>query len=77
VSPLSPVKKHYSRNTSVKGAIKQSCEFKIGNRIRYIGTNPNLLEQYAGILAIFEVSGETYTCLKPDSKLTSWIKLED
>jgi hypothetical protein len=45
--------------------------------VRYVGTNPNLLKQYAGILEIFEVSGETYTCLKPDGKLTSWIEFED
>jgi putative DNA primase/helicase len=71
-SPASPAKNHVSENSPEK-----NHQFKVGDRVRYNGNNPNLLKQYAGILEIFEVSGETYACLKPDGKLTSWIEFED
>jgi putative DNA primase/helicase len=72
VSPVSPVKNHVSENSPEK-----NHQFKVGDRVRYTGNNANLLKQYAGIISIFEVSGDTYTCLKPDGKLTSWIELGD
>jgi putative DNA primase/helicase len=76
LSPLSPSKKQNSANVPDKNS-ERGCGFKVGDRVRYVGSNPNLLKQYAGIIFIFEVSGETYTCLKPDGKLTSWIEFED
>jgi putative DNA primase/helicase len=71
-SPASPAKNHVSENSPEK-----NHQFKVGDRVRYTGNNANLLKQYAGIISIFEVSGDTYTCLKPDGKLTSWIELND
>jgi hypothetical protein len=49
--------------------------FKIADRVRYTGTDPNLKRQYAGELTIWEISkcDDGYACLKPDGRVTSWI----
>ncbi len=72
VSPVSPVKNHVSEKTS-----KKNHPFKVGDKVQYIGNSLNLLQQYTGVLSIFEISGDTYTCLKSDGKLTSWIELDE
>jgi hypothetical protein len=53
--------------------------FKIGDLVRYSGKSANLRQQYAGNLTIreFSKSGDSYTCLKPNGNLTSWIEFED
>lgn len=50
---------------------------KVGDRVEYIGGNKALQVQYAGVLEIFEIKGDSYTCKKPSNSLTSWIELED
>jgi predicted P-loop ATPase len=50
---------------------------KVGDRVKYIGTNPALQKQYAGVLKVHEVSNDGYACLKPDGGLTSWIEAAD
>lgn len=67
LSPASPVKRRITR-------------FKLGDRVRYSGKDPNLKRQYAGLLEVWEISKnpfDGYTCLKPDGRVTSWIKFED
>jgi hypothetical protein len=58
---------------------KPLAQFQLGDRVTYIGTNPNLQRQYAGVLEIWEISkcGDGYACLKPDGRVTSWIRFED
>jgi hypothetical protein len=53
--------------------------FKIGDLVRYSGSSANLKQQYAGNLTIreFSKSGDSYTCLKPNGNLTSWIEFDD
>ncbi len=48
-------------------------------RVTYIGTDPNLQRQYSGELEVWEISkcGDGYACLKPDGRVTSWIRFED
>jgi putative DNA primase/helicase len=71
VSPVSPPKTQLGNSTSVKSP-------KVGDRVEYIGANKMLHNQYAGILEVYEIRGDSYTCLKPDgSGLTSWIDLAD
>ena len=50
---------------------------KVGDRVLYIGGKSNLKQQYAGTLKIHEIANDTYTCLKSDGSLTSWIERED
>jgi hypothetical protein len=46
--------------------------------VEYIGVDKTLRKQYAGILEVYEIRGDSYTCLKPDgADLTSWIELAD
>jgi len=44
---------------------------------RDVGSKFNLKQQYAGTLKIHEIANDTYTCLKSDGSLTSWIERED
>jgi predicted P-loop ATPase len=60
-----------------KNNSEEITRLKVGDRVRYIGKNPNLVKQYSGVLEIYEISGDTYTCKKPDGTLTSWIEFED
>ncbi len=57
----------------------RSLRFKIGDLVRYSGSSANLKRQYAGNLTIreFSKSGDSYTCLKPNGNLTSWIEFDD
>jgi len=53
---------------------------RIGDRVKYDGTNPQMRRQCAGILTVFEIGkfGDSYTCLKPDGcVVTGWIKFAD
>lgn len=52
-------------------------KFKLGDRVEYIGDTKALQKQYAGILEVYEIKGEIYTCKKPSGSLTSWIELAD
>jgi hypothetical protein len=54
-------------------------EFKLGDRVRYTGTDRNLQRQYAGELSIWEISkhDDGYACLKPDGRVTSWILFKE
>jgi hypothetical protein len=54
--------------------------FKLGDRVQYIGSDFNLKKQYAGTLEVWEISKEdinSYTCLKPNRRVTSWIEFAD
>jgi hypothetical protein len=52
--------------------------FKLGDRVEYIGSDFSLKKQYAGELKVWEISPwDGYTCLKPNGRLTSWVKFED
>ena len=55
------------------------AQFQLGNRVTYIGTDPNLQRQYSGELEVWEISkcGDGYACLKTDGRVTSWIRFED
>jgi putative DNA primase/helicase len=50
---------------------------KVGDQVKYIGQNPSLQKQYAGVLEVYEVSNDGYACLKSDGSLTSWIEAAD
>lgn len=55
-------------------------KFKLGDRVKYIGSDFNLKTQYAGVLEVWEISKKdvnSYTCLKPDGRVTSWIEFAD
>ena len=60
--------------SAVVKVIPPPTEFKIGDRVQYIGDDFYLKKQYGGILEVREISLlDGYTCLKPDGRLTSWI----
>jgi putative DNA primase/helicase len=60
------------------GNFDSENNLKVGNRVKYIGTNKALQTQYAGILEVTEVRQNAYACLKPNGKgLTSWIEFAD
>ncbi len=69
--PCVPLEKHCFQNALLPNSLK------VGIQVRYVGKNSNLVTQYAGSLEIYEISGDAYTCKKPDGTLTSWIDLED
>ena len=69
--PDVPLEKHFAQNTPLPNLLK------VGDRVQYVGNNPSSARQYAGILEIHEIYGDTYTCKKPDGSLTSWIELDD
>ena len=56
-------------------------EVKLGDRVLYIGTSPNLVKQYAGMLEVWEMGklgdSDKCTCFKPDGRPTSWIEYSD
>ena len=55
-------------------------KFKLGDRVKYIGTDFNLKRQYAGVLEVWEISDKdmnSYACLKPNGRVTSWIEFAD
>ena len=52
-------------------------EPKVGDRVCYAGDTKTLQKQYAGILEVYEIKGDRYTCKKPSGSLTSWIELAD
>jgi predicted P-loop ATPase len=52
-------------------------EPKVGDRVYYAGDTKTLQKQYAGILEVYEIKGDRYTCKKPSGSLTSWIELAD
>jgi len=63
---------------AVVRVIQPTTSFKIGDRVAYIGSHFHFQKIYAGILEVWEVSMlDGYTCLKPDSRLTSWIDFQD
>jgi hypothetical protein len=54
--------------------------FNLGDRVEYIGSDFNIKTQYAGTLEIWEISNKdinSYTCLKPNGRVTSWIEFAD
>jgi hypothetical protein len=57
-----------------------ATKFKLGDRVEYIGADFNLKRQYAGVLEVWEISQRdinSYTCLKPNGNVTSWIEFTD
>ena len=73
VGSVGSVENHITQNVP-----KKITRFKVGDRVRYIGSNANLLNQYAGTMEVYEIqhsAGEqSYTCQKSNGKLTSWIE---
>jgi hypothetical protein len=66
--------------TAVVRVIAPVTRFKLGDRVKYIGSNFNLKTQYAGTLEVWEISKKdinSYACLKPNGRVTSWIELAD
>ena len=64
--------------SAVVKVIPPATSFKIGDRVKYIGSDFYLKKQYAGILEVWEISPlDGYTCLKLDGRLTSWVEFED
>lgn len=60
--------------SAVVRVIPPTTNFKVGDRVTYIGSHFYLQKIYAGILEVWEVSMiDGYTCLKKDGRLTSWI----
>lgn len=48
--------------------------------MEYIGADFNLKRQYAGTLEVWEISDKdinSYACLKPNGRVTSWIEFTD
>jgi hypothetical protein len=66
--------------SAVVRVIPPATKFKLGDRVKYIGSNFNLKTQYAGTLEVWEISKKdinSYACLKPNGRVTSWIELAD
>lgn len=66
--------------SAVVQVIPLTIKFKLGDRVRYIGSDSNLKTQYAGMLKVWERSKnplDGYTCIKPNGSLTSWVKGTD
>ena len=66
--------------SAVVRVISPATRFKLGDRVKYIGSNFNLKTQYAGVLEVWEISKtetDSYACLKSSGRVTSWIQLED
>ena len=60
--------------------VKLIAKFKLGDRVEYTGSDFNLKTQYAGTLEVWKISKnpfDGYTCLKPNGRVTSWIRFED
>jgi hypothetical protein len=59
---------------------KHIVKFEIGDNVEYIGSDFNMKRQYAGTLEVWEISKKdinSYTCLKPNGRTTSWIEFAD
>jgi hypothetical protein len=55
-----------------------ATEYKVGDRVEYIGSDFYFKKQYAGVLEVWEISPiDGYTCLKPNGRATSWIEFAD
>jgi hypothetical protein len=67
-------------SSAVVRVIPPVTKFNLGDRVKYIGSDFNLKTQYTGTLEVWEVSKNdinSYTCLKPNRRLTSWIEFAD
>lgn len=59
---------------------KYIVKFEMGEKVEYIGADFNLKRQYAGTLEVWAISNKdinSYTCLKPNGRTTSWIEFAD
>jgi hypothetical protein len=65
--------------SAVVRVIPPVTRFKLGDRVKYVGSDFNLKKQYAGVLEVWEISprDDVYTCLKPNGRATSWIEFAD
>ena len=52
---------------------------KVGDKVKYVGTNVSLQKQYAGVLEVKVIDPiEGYACWTPDKKgLTTWLQASD
>ena len=57
--------------------IGNSPQFKVGDRVQYVGSNVQLAKQYAGELLVHEIGPDGITCLLASEKLSSWIDPDD
>jgi hypothetical protein len=67
--------------SAVVKVIPPVTRFKLGDRVKYIGSNRNLKTQYAGVLEVWEMGKlcdlDKCACLKPNGRVTSWIEFAD
>lgn len=71
---------HQISVSAVVRVIPPVTKFKLGDRVKYIGSDFNLKTQYVGTLEVWEISKKdigSYTCLKPNGRATSWIEFAD
>jgi|GEM_PF-4695612 len=52
-------------------------DFKVGDRVEYIGSNIRNQKHYAGDLVVHEIANSGITCMMPSGKYTSWIDPDD
>ena len=68
------------KTSAVVQVILPVTKFKVPDRVEYIGSDFNLKIQYTGTLKVWEISKKdinSYTCLKPNGRVTSWIEFAD
>ena len=65
----------------VRVILPTPVNFKLGDRVQYVGTDLNLVRQYSGVLEIWKMGKggdfDKCTCLKPNDTTTSWIDFTD
>ena len=66
-----------SKKIGSGGKIGSGADFKVYDRVQYIGLNTNLKTQYAGDMLVSEISPSGITCLLANGKLSSWIDPDD
>ncbi|MCC3531771.1 MAG: hypothetical protein JGK21_27850 [Microcoleus sp. PH2017_22_RUC_O_B] len=63
------------------GKLKMTAVKTVGTRVRYVGNNPTLSEQYGSVdLVVDEVKrdyGIEIACKKPDGSFTTWLRPQE
>ncbi len=60
-------------------AAKIDRDFKVSDLVKYVGNHPQILNQCAGTLTVYEIGnlGDSCSCLKLDGSVSSWIDFCD
>ena len=87
VTPVTPIPETLPSNTFSGDGLKNQpvttrhtrhqSALKVGDQVEYVGTKVSLQNQYNGVLIVYEVGNDLYTCMKPDKRLTAWIEVTD